>query len=107
MDKITALPDNIINKEDRIKLESFGGHEIARGRATRFAWESTQDGSPVFSLYRGGAKEEHVFCISHNRTEDRFEAHDDQQGVVVHGTLSYVMAVLDQRMARDHGETIH
>ena len=50
MTEIIKLPENFIGKEDREKMESFGGHEISHGRATRWHWGEDADGDDVFEI---------------------------------------------------------
>ena len=104
MAEIIEFPDNIIGKEDHEKLESYGAHEISLGRATRYHWEKDDNGDPHFELYRGGANEEFVFSIGRDRKKDVFEARDNKRIVIVSGTLESVMAALDQKLMREHGE---
>lgn len=104
-DKIIELPGNLIGLEDRKKLESYGGHEISHGRATRFHWGQDAHGDPVFEIYRGGAHEKLASRIGRHRTSDEFYAHTAAGVAIVSGTLDHVMAVLDKKLARDHGET--
>ena len=104
MAEIIGLPENIIGKEDHEALESYGGHEISRGRATRFHWDKDEDGSPVFQIFRGGADEELVVTIRRDREKDEFQAITPQGKQIVSGTLEHVMAVLDEKLAREHGE---
>lgn len=103
-DKVIALPDNLIGREDRQRLESFGGHEMARGRATRFHWDKDENGNPVFEIFRGGNKEKLVVRIGRHREKDEFFAEDSAGNTLVTGALDHVMAVLDKKLAHDHGE---
>lgn len=103
MSEIIKLADNIISKEDREQLQSFGGHIIAHGRATRWHW-SKQDDDDVFEIYRGGADEELVVRISRNRQLDAFYASDASGKVIAAGVLDHIMAELDQYFIRLHGE---
>jgi hypothetical protein len=105
MADIIKLPDNLISNEDRHKLESYGGHEIARGRATRFHWTTSDKGDPLFEIYRGGAKEQLIVQIGRHREQDEYYAVDATGQEVTSGALDHVMAELDRMMARDHGET--
>jgi hypothetical protein len=101
---IIHLPGNIIGREDRDRLESFGGHTIARGRATRWRWDKDADGDEVFEIYRGGKDEVLVVRISRDRERDAFWARDILGGSVVSGTLEHVLAKLEVHLARLHGE---
>lgn len=103
-DKVISLPNNPITPPDQEKLESFGGHEIARGRATRFTWNQDEGGDPVFDIYRGGANEKLAIRIGRHREKDEFYAQNGSGKSIVTGTLDHVMAVLDKNLARDHGE---
>jgi hypothetical protein len=104
MAKIINLPDNFIGKEDRERLESFGGHEIAHGRATRWHWGKNDDGSDVFEIYRGGANEELVCQISRDREHDQFTVKNAAGTLVISGTLDHIMAELDGFFAQLHHE---
>lgn len=105
MAEIIGLPDNFIGKEDREKLESFGGHEIAYGRSTRWSWGSDEKGDHVFELFRGGADEELIARISRDRRLDTFIVRDDRDQIVISGSLDHIMAELDRLLAILHGET--
>jgi len=105
MSEIVQLPDNFIGKEDRDKLESFGGHTIAHGRATRWHWTADERGAHLFEIYRGGAEEELAYRVSRDRRRDVFRAHDARGREAAAGSLDHVMAQLDQLLAAEHGET--
>jgi hypothetical protein len=105
MSKIIELPDNFIGKEDREKLESFGGHEIAHGRATRWSWNRDADGNNVFDIFKGGAHEVLAVRISRNREKDAYCATASDAATLASGTLEHVMAELDRHFARLHGES--
>ncbi len=105
MAKIIKLPDNFIGKEDHGKLESFGGHEIARGRATRWCWSKSVDCGDIFEIYRGGTNEKLVIQISRDREHDMFCAKNASGEMVTSGTLDHVMAELDRFFAQIHGES--
>jgi hypothetical protein len=104
MTDIIRIPDNFIGKDDQARLESFGGHEIARGRATRWHWGKDDNGAGVFEVFRGGSHERLVVRISRDRENDQFRAHDAAQRLLAEGPLERVMAVLDTELARMHGE---
>ena len=105
MNEIINLPANFIGKEDRKKLESFGGHTIAHGRATRWHWGKDTDGSDVFEIYRGG--EEHILTVrvSRDRQLDAFYAQDAAGQLLASGKLEHVFAELDAYFMGLHGET--
>lgn len=102
MSKVIQLPDNPIGRADRDRLESFGGHCIALGRATRWHWGQDAEGDPVFEIYRGGANAQLVASISRDRARDVFRVQDDMGGRHASGGLEYVLAVLDAYLARLH-----
>jgi hypothetical protein len=104
MSEIINLPPNPISKEDREKLEGFGGHTIAHGRATRWHWDTDVDGSDLFELYRGGADEELTARISRDRKRDAFCARDADGRLLAAGTLDHVFAALEAYLAALHGE---
>lgn len=105
MAEIIELPPNIIGKDDHKAIESFGGHEISHGRATRFHWDHANNDDPIFELYRGGADEELVVTIRRSRQKDEFQAADPQGEMIVSGSLDHVMAVLDEKLSREHDES--
>lgn len=104
MSEIINLADNIISKEDREQLASFGGHTIAHGRATRWHWDKADNGDDVFEIFRGGADEELAVRVSRNRELDAFYAHDAMGKVISAGVLDHVMAELEQYFIELHGE---
>lgn len=104
MSEIVRLPENFIGKEDRERLESFGGHTIARGRATRWHWSSDERGDDVFEIYTGGADEELAFSLSRDRKNDVFRVHDSRGREAAAGDLEHVMAQLEHLLASKHGE---
>lgn len=104
MSEIVQLPENFIGKEDRERLESFGGHTIAHGRATRWHWAKDEQGNDVFELYRGGADEVLAYRISRDRSHDIFRVHDSHQREVMSGDLEHVMAGLEEILSGEHGE---
>lgn len=104
MSEIVQLPENFIGKEDRERLESFGGHTIAHGRATRWHWAKDEQGNDVFELYRGGADEVLAYRISRDRSHDIFRIHDSYQREVLSGDLEHVMAGLEEILSSEHGE---
>ncbi len=104
MSKTYKLPDNFIGKEDRERLESFGGHTIAHGRATRWHWGKDQNGDDVFEIYLGGADESLGARVRRDRDRDIFVARDDRGRSIGSGELEHVMAELEQYFSRLHGE---
>lgn len=104
MSQIIDLPENFISPEDRKRLESYGGHQISRGRATRFDWNKDTEGNPVFDIYRGGAHEELVTRIRRSRKQCAFQAENNLRETIASGTLGYVMAVLEDKFSREHDE---
>jgi hypothetical protein len=105
MAEIIELPQNFFGKEDREKLESFGGHEIAHGRVTRWHWSKDQDGDDVFEIFKGGPDEYLVARVSRDRDRHAYCAHDADEQHLVSGALDHVMAELDQWLASMHNET--
>jgi hypothetical protein len=104
MSQIINLSANIISKKDRELLESFGGHTIAHGRATRWHWHKSDNGDVVFEIFRGGSDEALAMCINRDRKEDAFYAHDSAGRMVASGGLDHVMATLEQYFIQLHGE---
>jgi hypothetical protein len=104
MTKIIRLPGNFIGVEDREKLESFGGHTIAHGRATRWDWSDDDDGDDVFEIYTGGAVNNLTACIKRDRERDRYIARDAAGQKIAAGALEHVFTELDRYFARLHGE---
>ena len=104
MSEIINLSENIISKKDREKIESFGGHTVSHGRATRWHWQKIENGDEVFELFSGGAVEVMTVCISRSRKADSFYAHDKKGNMVSSGELEHVMAGLEQYFIELHGE---
>ena len=104
MTEIIKLPENFIGREDREKLESFGGHTISHGRATRWHWGEGADGDDVFEIYRGGEDEMIALRISRDRELDTFCAKNAVSETIVPGKLEHIMAKLEQYFMRIHGE---
>lgn len=104
MSEIVQLPENFIGKEDRERLESFGGHTIAHGRATRWHWSSDERGNDVFEIYKGGADEALAYRVSRDRRNDLFRVHDSREREVLSGDLEHVMAGLEEMLSTEHGE---
>jgi len=104
MTRIIKLPENFIGKEDREKLESFGGHEISRGRATRWHWDKDKNGNDIYEIYRGGANEKLVVKIGRDREHDEFHVTTSNGKLLTSGTLDHVMNILDEYLAKLHGE---
>jgi len=104
MSEIIQLPGNLIGKEDREKLESFAGHTIAHGRATRWHWGTDAHGNDVLEIYRGGAEEELAARLGRDRQRDAFRARDASGGLIAAGALEQVFAELEVYFARLHGE---
>ena len=106
MTEIIKLPENFIGKEDREKMESFGGHEISHGRATRWHWGEDADGDDVFEIHSGGEDEMLVSRISRDRELDTFCAHDAPGKLIVSGKLEHIMAELEQIYFDDKYRTV-
>jgi hypothetical protein len=104
MSKTYKLPDNFIGKEDRERLESFGGHTIAHGRATRWHWGKDKNGSDVFEIYRGGADEVLGARVHRDKDRDIFFTQDGLGQPIGSGELEHVMAELERYFSRLHGE---
>ena len=104
MSQIINLPANFIGKDDREKLESFGGHTIAHGRATRWHWDRNARGDDVFEIYHGGQRETLTARISRDRDLDAFRARDATGDLIVSSTLEHVFAELEAYFTRLHGE---
>lgn len=104
MSEIIELPNNFFGKDDRERLESFGGHEIARGRATRWHWDKDKDNDDMFQLFAGGANEYLILTLSRDRGQDACCAHDGQHNHLASGSLDHVMAAVDEFLALQHEE---
>jgi len=104
MAKIVNLPPNVISKEDKERLEAFGGHTIAHGRATRWHWAQDATGDDIFEFYIGGDDEVLAARISRDREHDAFLATDSQGQTITSGTLDHVFAELEDFFTRLHGE---
>ncbi len=106
MNKIIELPRNFIGKEDKERLESFGGHLIAHGRATRWHWNRNGAGDDLFEIYTGGPDERLSARVNRDRDLDAFCAAEASGRLIVAGPLDHVMAALDEHFTRLHQETI-
>ena len=104
MVEITTLPDNFIGKEDRVRLEAFGGHSIARGRATRWHWTEEANGADRFEILAGGADEQRIAHVNRDREADCFRAFDIDGRELACGDLEHVMAALERYLVARHGE---
>lgn len=104
MVEIIELPNNFFGKDDRERLESFGGHEIARGRATRWHWDKDEDNDDIFQLFAGGADEYLILTLSRDRSQDACCAHDGKHNHLSSGSLDHVMAAVDEFLALQHEE---
>jgi hypothetical protein len=104
MTEIIRLPDNFIGREDREKLESYAGHTIAHGRATRWHWGKNTAGDDVFEIYTGGADEMLAAHISRDREQDEYQARDAAGRLIAAGALEHVFAELEGYFVRLHGE---
>jgi hypothetical protein len=104
MSKIIKLPANFIGKEDREKLESFGGHTIAHARATRWHWDKDADGNDVFEMYRGGTSEMVFVRINRDRELDAFCARDPAGSLITSGALEHVFTELEKYLVRLYGD---
>jgi hypothetical protein len=96
MPDIVNLPENFIGKDDEQRLESFGGHLIAHGRATRWHWNRERGIDVAFEIFAGGARERLLMFIVRDREHDKFVAHDGGGGFIAEGALDHVMAVVDK-----------
>jgi len=99
---IIQLPDNLISRMDRERLESFGGHSIARGRATRWHWYRKADGDEVFEIYRGSKGVDLLARIQRDRAHDIYRVHDLRGDLISTGMLELVLVKLDSYLARLH-----
>lgn len=104
MGEVTELPENFIGKDDRERLEAFGGHTIGRGRATRWHWDRDTAGDDRFALYAGGAEEHCIASVARDRSADLFRAFDADRRELANGDLEHVMASLDLYLQARHGE---
>jgi hypothetical protein len=104
MTRVIRLPDNFIGKEDRDKLESYAGHTIARGRATRWSWGKCADGDDRFEIHTGGADDRLAVTVSRNREQDAFYVCDAAGRLITTGPLDHVFAELEDYFIRIHGE---
>ncbi len=104
MADIFKLSENHMGKEDRKKLESFSGHTIAHGRATRWRWTKTTDAEDVFEIFRGGAEEVLAARIFRNGEQDVFCAQSGSGESITSGTLEHILAELDNYFIQLHSE---
>ena len=104
MSTVIHLPENFISKDDRVRLESFGGHTIGHGRATRWQWVQDVDGDDAFRIFRGGAAERLAAVIRRNREHDAFHADDGEKLIIATGALDHVLGAVDAYFMTLHGE---
>ncbi|MDR9437535.1 MAG: hypothetical protein RI563_11685 [Thiohalophilus sp.] len=104
MAEIIELPDNFFGKHDRERVESFAGHEVAHGRATRWHWAKDNDDDDIFQLFAGGADEYLILTLSRDREQDAYCAHDGEGRHLVSGSMDHVMAEVDAYLTAQHGE---
>lgn len=104
MGNTIQLADNFIGNDDRHKLESFGGHIITLGRAARSHWQKDTSGDDVYEICHGDIHNLITVSIRRIRKEDLFLAHDDNDKMLVSGSLEHVMAGLEQYFLTMHGE---
>jgi len=104
MTTVINLPENFIGKEDAVKLESFGGHTLSLGRATRWHWHKDEAGADVFEIYLGGENEALAAQITRDRERHAFCARDGSGKRIADGRLEHVLAELEAHFARLHGE---
>lgn len=104
MPDIVNLPENFIGKDDESRLESFGAHLIAHGRATRWHWNREHGIDVSFEILAGGRKERLVVSVVRDRERDRFIARDPGGSVLAEGPLDHVMAVVDKLGRRTDGD---
>lgn len=104
MSRNLNIPDNYINKEDRERLESFGMHTIARGRAARWRWSENMNGDDVFEIFCGGKDRTLAARIFHDRHQGIFYACDGEADTIASDTLAHVLADLERYFIRLHDE---
>jgi hypothetical protein len=100
--KVIRLPDGFIGKADEARLESFGGHLIAAGLATRWHWNREAGVDVAFEVFRGGGDERRLLTITRDRSRDAFVANDGAGRVFAEGTLDRVMASSDELARAAH-----
>lgn len=103
-ENIVELPENFIGVEDAEKLESFGGHLIAHGRATRWRWSRRNGIDVAFEIFHGGPHEHLMFAIKRDRDKDAFYVADASGQVLDEGPLDHIMAVVDTIARAAHGD---
>ena len=104
MGKVINIPSNLIGKDDREKLESFGGHTIAHGRATRWHWKVDGEGNRLFQIYSGGEDEVMAVQVSRDRELNAFCAHDCSGELIASGSLERVFTELERYFVYRHDE---
>lgn len=102
MPDIVNLPPNFIGKDDEQRLESFGGHLIARGCATRWHWNRERGIDVAFDVFVGGSQERLMFSIVRDRKHDKFVAKNAVGAQIADGTLDHIMAVVDKLARSEH-----
>ncbi len=105
-DKVVKLPDAFFSKEDEQRLESFGAHLIAHGKATRWRWARQNGIDVAFDVYRGGPDEELMFSFSRDRERERgyYQLTDAAGRTLEKGKLERLMFTADQLSTPDPGD---
>ncbi|MDT8404729.1 hypothetical protein [Sulfuriflexus sp.] len=104
MSKIISLADSFINVRARRQLESFGGHTIAHGRATRWHWVQSSDAGNIFEIYRGGTDETLAARVVRGKDRDTYCAYSGSDELIASGSLEHILAELEVYFSRLHGE---
>jgi len=104
MTEIISFPENIISKEDREKLESFAGHTIGRGRATRWHWDKNAEGDDQLIICTGGADKLLTVTIGRDRKQDVFYGRDTTGDLIAQGPLEQLLAALEVYFVHLHNE---
>jgi hypothetical protein len=93
--KIVQLPRDFIGKDDEQKLESWGAHLLARGRATRWKWTREHGFDVAFEIFIGGVDEMLAFSIRRDQRNDIFYVTDRKGRIMDNGRLDRIMATVD------------
>jgi hypothetical protein len=96
--KVIWLPRDFIGKEDEARLESFGGHLIAHGSASRWHWERSAGIDLAFLIFAHevGGDEQLRAKIGRDSGAHSYFAEDDTGRIFARGHLEAVMTVVDQ-----------
>ena len=103
MGEVIRLPINFIGKLDQRRLEIFGGHMLATGRATSWQWDLNDQGADMFSVYTGATNKKLAAWIERDQTLSRFRGYDGLGRIIAEGPIYEVIFTMDKFFKKLHG----